>query len=155
LLGLGAYALERSLRPDLIHSTFGARAGFRALAFDARECRTPAELADLIIASSATPPFTSIGSYAGQRLLDGGIIDNTPAFLAERVSGVTRNLVMLTQPRTNHLTGLRIPRLYIAPDEPLQIKTWDYTRPHLLEATIARGERDAAEYAPRLDQFLA
>src|SRR5262249_36580414 len=46
LVGLGAHMLERSLRPDLIHSTFGARAGFQALAFDARECRTPVELAD-------------------------------------------------------------------------------------------------------------
>jgi hypothetical protein len=82
------------------------------------------------------------------------IIDNTPAFLAERAPGVTRNLVLLTQPRVNHLTRQLSPRLYIAPAEPLQVKTWDYTRPHLLEATIARGELDAGRYAPLLDQFL-
>jgi predicted acylesterase/phospholipase RssA len=154
LLGLGAHKLEHSLRPDLIHSTFAARIGFQALAFDARECRTREELTDLILASSATPPFTSVGFYAGRRLLDGGIIDNTPAFLAERAPGVTRNLVLLTQPCVNHLTRQSSSRLYIAPAEPLQVKTWDYTRPHLLEATIARGELDAARYASLLDQFL-
>jgi hypothetical protein len=58
LLGLGAHKLEHSLRPDLIHSTFAARIGFQSLAFDARECRTREELTDLILASSATPPFT-------------------------------------------------------------------------------------------------
>ena len=155
LLGLCAYNLEKSLRKEMIHPTFGRRVGFKALAFDARQCETPAELADLIIASSATPPFTSLGSFQGNRLLDGGIVDNVPAFLADEVPEVKRTLVFLTRPYPSHITGRQGTRLYIAPASTLPVNRWDYTRPELLDATIEAGERDAEVYAPLLADFLA
>lgn len=155
LLGLCAYNLEKSLRKEMIHPTFGRRVGFKALAFDARLCETPAELADLIIASSATPPFTSLGSFQGNRLLDGGIVDNVPAFLADEVPAVKRNLVFLTRPYPSHITGQQGARLYIAPASTLPVNRWDYTRPELIDATIRAGELDADIYAPLLADFLA
>jgi predicted acylesterase/phospholipase RssA len=155
LLGLCAYNLEKSLRQEMIHPTLGRRVGFRAMAFDARDCETPAELADLIISSSATPPFTSLGAFKGERLLDGGIIDNVPAFLADDAAEVRRNLVLLTRPYPAHITGAQGSRLYIAPAKPLPVNRWDYTRPELIDATIEEGERDAKRYRVLLDDFLA
>lgn len=155
LLGLCAYNLEKNLRKEMIHPTFGRRVGFKALAFDARQCETPAALADLIIASSATPPFTSLGSFQGNRLLDGGIVDNVPAFLADRVPEVKRNLVFLTRPYPPHITGRQGARLYIAPASTLPVNRWDYTRPDLIDATIQAGEHDAQRHAPLLADFLA
>lgn len=154
LLALSAYNVEKRFRKEMIHPTFGRRFGFRAMAFDARDCETPRELADLIIASSATPPFTSLGSFNGHRLLDGGIIDNVPAFLADELPGVKKNLVLLTRPYLKHMTGRQGSRLYIAPERALPVNRWDYTRPELIDATIAVGERDAELYAEPLSEFL-
>ncbi len=101
LLGFSAYNLEKRLRRDFVHPVLSQRLGFSPHVVDARRCSTAEELADLIIASSATPPFTTMGRFRGRRLLDGGLVDNAPASAAERVAGVRRNLVLLTGP-TRH-----------------------------------------------------
>jgi predicted acylesterase/phospholipase RssA len=154
LLALSAYNVEKRFREEMIHPTFGRRFGFRAMAFDARDCETPQELTDLIIASSATPPFTSLGRFDGHRLLDGGIIDNVPAFLADELPAVKKNLVLLTRPYLKHMTGRQGSRLYVAPDKALPVNRWDYTRPELIDATIEVGERDAELYAQQLSEFI-
>ena len=154
MLGLCAYNVEKRVRKEMIHPSFGQHLGFKAMTYDARACETPEELTDLIISSSATPPFTSLGGFDGQRLLDGGIIDNVPAFLADEVPGVLRNLVLLTRPYPEHLTGRQAARLYLAPDKPLPVNRWDYTRPELIDATVEQGERDAELYSALLDDFL-
>lgn len=155
LLALSAYNVEKRFRKEMIHPTLGRRFGFRAMAFDARDCETPQALTDLIIASSATPPFTSLGRFDGHRLLDGGIIDNVPAFLADELPGVTKNLVLLTRPYLKHMTGRQGSRLYIAPEQALPVNRWDYTRPELIDATIAVGERDAELYSQLLSEFIS
>lgn len=154
ILALCAYNIEKKFRKEMIHPSFGRRVGFKAMAFDARKCETPEELANLIIASSATPPFTSVGSFSGRRLLDGGIIDNVPAFLADEAPDVKRNLVLLTRPYPSNIIGKQGTRLYIAPADTLPVNRWDYTRPDLIDATIEAGERDAQLYAPLLADFL-
>jgi len=75
--------------------------------------------------------------------------------MADEIEGVRRNLVLLTSPYPASVTGRRGSRLYIAPDRPLPIDRWDFTRPELLEATIATGERDAEINQSLLNQFLA
>lgn len=154
-LAICAYQLEKKLRPDMIHPTFGRKLGFAPAVYDARDCTTPQQLTNLVIASSATPPFTSVGRIEDLRLLDGGVIDNVPASIAETVSGVRRNLVMLTRPYPARVTGRHGTRLYIAPTHPVPIGRWDYTRPDLLDATIAMGEREAITHKAALDEFLA
>ncbi len=109
--------------------------------------RPPDALVDLVIASSATPPFTSLGRFDGRRFIDGGVIDNVPAFLAKDVAGIKRNLVLLTRPYPQNVVGRQNSRLYIAPSERLPLSQWDFTRLDLLEETIARGERDAERHA--------
>ena len=153
-LGLGAYALEKRLSPELLHPRAGARLGFREFVFDARDCQTPDELADLVLASSSTPPFTPVGNFRGQRLLDGGIIDNAPAFLVERLAGVQKNLVILTRPYPVGVTGQRGARLYLEPTAAIPIHRWDYRESADVEATLALGRRDAQSFAPALTSWL-
>jgi predicted acylesterase/phospholipase RssA len=154
-LAICAYQLEKKLRPAMIHPTFGRKLGFAPVVYDARDCATPRQLADLVIASSATPPFTSVGRIENLRLLDGGVIDNVPASITETVAGVRRNLVLLTRPYPSHVTGRQGSRLYIAPTHPVPVGRWDYTRLDLLDATIAMGEREAMTHRTALDEFLA
>jgi predicted acylesterase/phospholipase RssA len=153
-LAYGVYTLDDRGRDERNHSSYAQRAGFSARVFDARACNTKEELADLIIASSATPPFTAVGNFAGERLLDGGIIDPAPAFVANEVKNISRNLVMLTKPRPPELLGRQDGRLYIAPREPLPARSWDFAQPQLLAETIAIGERDAERNEPLLEEFL-
>jgi predicted acylesterase/phospholipase RssA len=155
LVGLAAYNLEKRLYPARVHPLFGRRLGFIPVAFDARDCETPEQLADLILASSASPPFTPVGQYGGQRLLDGGLVDNAPAFLAEQMAGVRRHLIMLTRPYPDGVLGRHGNRLYVGPTRPTPISRWDYTRPDLLDATIAMGERESEIHLARLNALLA
>jgi hypothetical protein len=154
-LGIGLYSLERSVKRGP-HPRLPRLLGFAPVAVDARTCETPEELANLILASSATPPFTPIGSFRGYRLLDGGMIDNAPAFLAEEKHPNARHhLVMMSRPYHPSVMGIQGRRLYLAPTRPTPIGRWDYTQPHLLDETVAMGEREAAVHRPLLDAYFS
>lgn len=156
LLGFGAYNLEKRWQPRSVHPRWAKQLGFRPHIVDARDCETPEELTDLVIASSSTPPFTEVGSFRGRALLDGGLVDNVPAAAAE--AGPTpplRNLVLLTRPYPEGATGWIGNRLYVAPSEPVPIERWDYTRPELLDATIEMGESEAELHGPDFAKLLA
>jgi predicted acylesterase/phospholipase RssA len=152
--GIAAYQIEKAVRRRMVHPSLGRALGFRPFVYDARSCEGPEELTDLIIASSSTPPFTPLGTFRGQPLLDGGLVDNVPAFAAEADPAVRRNLVLLTRQYPREVTGWRGTRLYLAPSEPVPVSRWDYTRPELLDETIRLGERDAERYAPLLEELL-
>lgn len=154
LLGMCLYKLGKRAGGKKLDTPLTLRAGFAGAAYDARDCESPVELANLIIASSATPPFTSIGRFAGRRLLDGGIIDTVPASLVEAVPGVVRNVILLTSPPQPGAVDGEGARLYIGPSASLLLKSWDLTRPHLIDEVIAQGERDADRYEARLTDFL-
>jgi predicted patatin/cPLA2 family phospholipase len=154
-LGIGMYSAERSVR-RAPHPTSPRWLGFAPVIVDARECESAEELANLILASSATPPFTPVGRFRGMRLLDGGMIDNAPAFVAEqRHPDINGSIVFLSRPYHPSVIGCQKQRLYLAPTRPTPINRWDYTQPHLLDETIAMGEREAAIHQPLLDNYLA
>ncbi|MFW6050828.1 MAG: patatin-like phospholipase family protein [Myxococcota bacterium] len=153
-LGLTSYNLEKRVRPRMIHPALGRRLGFAPAVYDMRACESPEALADLVIASSATPPFTPVGRYGGRVLLDGGMVDNVPAFVADAIPGARRNLVLLTRPYPPGVCGRRGNRLYVAPSRPTPVDRWDYTRPHLVDETIAMGEHEAELHRPALQALL-
>ena len=155
VVGLSAYNLEKRWAPERIHPRLGRTLGFVPRVFDARACETPEQVADLILASSATPPFTAIGSYQNHVLLDGGMVDNVPAFVAEREPAVTKNLVLLTRPYPARVIGPQASRLYVAPSRPTPVERWDYTRPDLVDETVTMGERESVEQRDALEAFLA
>jgi hypothetical protein len=154
LVGMSVYSLERQMRHGRLHPSSGRRLGFRPKAFDLRACETSEDVIDIVLASSATPPFTPIGRRQGQALLDGGLVDNAPAFLGDGVSGVTRHLVLLTRPYPEASVGLKGNRWYLCPGEAVPISRWEYTRPDLVEATIALGDREAGRRQAELSEFL-
>jgi hypothetical protein len=154
-VGISAYSLEKSLRRRMIHPSLGRALGFSPESVDARDCESPEELAALILASSATPPFTPVGLMRGRPLLDGGMVDNVPAFLAESIPGVRRNLVLLSRPYPAEVLGRQGNRLYVAPTRAVPAGRWDYTRPDSLARTIRMGEDEATLHAPLLEEFLA
>lgn len=153
-LGITIYSLERSIR-RAPHPRLPRLVGFSPVVADMRDCESAEELAALILASSATPPFTPLGHFRGQRLLDGGMIDNVPAFLGDTVPGARRNLVLMTRPYHESVIGRQGNRLYIAPTRQPPIGRWDYTRPELLDATVAMGEEEAALHWPEVERFLS
>jgi predicted acylesterase/phospholipase RssA len=154
LVGISAYSLERKLRYGQLHPGAGRRLGFRPVVFDLRECRGPEEAVEVVLASSATPPFTPLGRRNGTALLDGGLVDNAPAFVTEQVAAVRRQLVLLTRPYPAQSVGRKGTRWYLCPSEPVPISRWDYTRPDLVAATIALGDREATRREAELTEFL-
>lgn len=71
-----AAAPPRDLRRSQPHPSAGRTIGFRPEVVDLRTVAREEKVADRVIASSATPPFTPIGNHGGQRLQDGGMILN-------------------------------------------------------------------------------
>lgn len=155
VVGISAYQLEKALRPRLLHPSFGRALAFRPDVFDMRDCETPEELTALVLASSATPPFTPVGRFRGRRYLDGGMVDNAPAFVGDTIPGVSRNLVLLTRPYPDEVIGRRGHRLYVAPLTPPPTDRWDYRRPEGVDETVELGEREARDHQAALDALLA
>lgn len=153
-IGLGAYSLERWLNPGRLHPGSGRRLGFEPIAKDLRLAATAEEVAALVLASSATPPFTPVGTVDGRPVLDGGLVDNAPAFVAEGAGTWRRHLVVLTRPYPAAVMGERGNRWYLCPSEPPPADRWDYTQPDRVTRTIALGGRDADRLGPRLDRWL-
>jgi predicted patatin/cPLA2 family phospholipase len=61
-----------------VHARLARRLGFHAEYASVRECESADALADLVLASSCTPPFTPLLHHAGRPVLDGSIADNVP-----------------------------------------------------------------------------
>jgi len=147
-------SIERQLAMGKLHPRSGRVIGFRPVVVDARTCHGPEDLVDLVLASSATPPFTSIGRHRGRTLLDGGMVDNAPAFVAEQSPDVARNLVLLTRPYPAESVGWKGTRLYLCPSGPVPINRWDYTSVERVDATVSLGRADAERYSDELGKFL-
>jgi len=154
LVGISAYSVERQLRFGKLHPSWGRTLGFRPVVFDLRDCTDPDQVLDIVLASSATPPFTPIGRANRRPLLDGGLVDNAPAFLADGTPGIARHLVLLTRPYPEASVGHKGNRWYLCTSESVPINRWEYTRPDLVEATIALGDRDATLHDRALREFL-
>jgi len=142
VLGMAGYSLEKKLFEPL-HAQAGRLLGFEAETVPVSACKTPEELADLIIASSCTPPFTPLLSRDGRPVLDGGVVDSVPVFAVDDLPGKT--LVLLSRPYERPLpqTG---ERLYVQPSKKTPVSKWDYTRPDLLQQTYDLGRRDGEAF---------
>lgn len=146
LVALMAYKADRLARRR-VHVTWPARLGFHPIVASVGDCRTPTDLADLILQSSTTPPVTKLQRRNGRVVVDGGIIDSVPVALADPAH---QQLVLLTRryPSLPRVEG----RVYVQPSRPLSISTWDYTRPELIREAYELGQRDGERFAKgRLD----
>ena len=137
-----ADALEHAARPS-VHPRLARRLGFAAEYVSVRSCPSPEALADLVLASSCTPPFTPALAHGGRPALDGGIADNVPAAAVDADDGPT--LVLLTR------RYARLPRhpgrVYVQPSAPVAVSAWDYTDPAGIQAAFDLGRRDGEAFA--------
>jgi len=140
-----ADALEHVVGPP-VHPQLAPWLGFHAEYASVRACRTPEALADLVLASSCTPPFTPLFMQDGKPSLDGGIADNVPVAALADTPGAT--LVLLT--RRYRRLPVHSQRLYAQPSTDLPVASWDYTNPAGLQAGYDLGRRDGEIFARRL-----
>ncbi len=154
-LGLGAYSLERWRHPGRLHPGSGRRLGFEPVAKDLRSCESIDELSAWVLGSSATPPFTPVGLVDGRRVLDGGLVDNAPAFLADKAGVWRRHLVVLTRQYPDHVMGHHAGRWYLCPSVVPPADRWDYTKPDRVMETIDLGAADATRRHHEFDRWLS
>jgi predicted acylesterase/phospholipase RssA len=107
-----------------------------------RSCAAPVDLADLILASSCSPPMTSRLMWKGHYVLDGGVVDNVPVCALDDAPGMT--LVMLTRryPALPDTPG----RLYVQPSMKIPVSAWDYTNADGLQVAYDLGRRDGEAF---------
>jgi len=141
--GLLAYELEKILSPSL-HPRLGAALGFREGIGEVLDCRSPGDLADLILCSSCTPPFTPVFKRDGEPVLDGGLLDNVPVGI---LSPEREKVLVLLSRRYDPelLTGFP-GRTYVQPSAEMPVSKWDYTSPEGLAAARDMGRRDAEAF---------
>ncbi len=145
--GISAYYMERRISYP-VHPRLTRKMAFKAEVVSVLECKSPEELADLILASSCTPPFTPILSWKGKTALDGGFIDNVPAdFSLDQSSPM---LILLTR-RYDPRSIPAIPnRTYVQPSRDITITKWDYTNPAGLDEAYRLGVGDGESFLARM-----
>jgi predicted acylesterase/phospholipase RssA len=153
-VGVTIYQLEKKLLPNQIHPSLPKRLGFVPRHWDARDCETVDQLVELIISSSSTPPFTTVGRFDGA-LIDGSMIDNAPAYLVDDVPGIERNIVLLTRPYDQKHVGHRGGRYYVAPRAQLPVTRWDYSEDAPVDETEDIGRREAALHLTEIRSLLS
>ncbi len=152
LAGILAYQFEKKVRKAL-HPKLGQRVGFRRDVFRVKDCATPEQLADLILASSCTPPFTPVLRLHGQVALDGGMVDNVPVGALDQAPGGRQGptLVLLSRRYARPLPVSEEFR-YVQPSRPVPIKGWDYTNPEGVRAAYDLGVADGEAFLADLSR---
>ena len=148
LAGILAYQFDKKVR-KLLHPRAGRFLGFVPEVLVAQDCQTPEDLADLILASSCTPPFTPALHLHGRPVLDGGMVDNVPVDALPVGARQALTLVLLTRQYTRPLPQSP-QRIYLQPSHPVPVRGWDYTNPHGIRAAYELGRHDARELLTRL-----
>lgn len=136
-----AYNFDKRVR-KVVHPTTPLALGFRPEVVSVRTCATPEALADLVLASSCSPPMTPLLTWNGRYALDGGVVDNVPVCALDDAPGET--LVMLTRryPALPAIPG----RTYVQPSEKPAVSAWEYTSAEGLQAAYDLGRRDGEAF---------
>lgn len=145
--GLLAYNIDKHVLKTL-HPRLGRKLGFRPEFVRAQDCASPGELADLLLQSASTPPFTPVLRRHGRPVLDGGLVDNVPVDALDAAPGNVLVLVTRLYPRPRRFVleqgGQR--RLYLQPSQRVPISSWDYTRPDAMTHAYELGRRDGETF---------
>jgi len=141
LAAAAAYNFDKRVR-RAVHPTTPQALGFRPEIVSVRACGTPDALADLILASSCSPPMTPLLRWQGRYVLDGGVVDNVPVCALDEAPG--RTLVLLTRryPALPAIPG----RTYVQPSSTIPVSAWDYTNAEGLQIAYDLGRRDAERF---------
>ncbi|MEP5321608.1 patatin-like phospholipase family protein [Marinobacter alexandrii] len=143
LFAFSIYGLEKHLTGAL-HPSWTRKLGFSQLVASNKDAMDVSELVDSVLASSCVPPVLPSEPFKGQRVLDGGIIDNVPAHLADGREGLT--LVLLSKRYKSALPVSEV-RTYVQPSEAITIDKFDYANPEGLQQTYELGFKDGMVFA--------
>ncbi len=138
LIGLSLSAFQGRGRYRRLQAQFGFSKEFVSV----KSCATPSDLADLVLASSCTPPITPWYSFQGRPALDGGLCENVPLSGLPQKPGKT--LVLLTTKNTaiDRSPGV----VYAEPSQELAIASWDYTAARKIDDLYALGKKDGTAF---------
>jgi predicted acylesterase/phospholipase RssA len=117
--------------------------GFESEFVSVRSCATAGDLADLILASSCTPPVTPLYRFAGRPSIDGGLLESVPRSALRHDDRPA--LILMTQRPARPRKG-RAGDVVVHPSEPITCAAWDYTNPMAVDAAVALGKRDAQRF---------
>jgi predicted patatin/cPLA2 family phospholipase len=153
--GLIAYNIEKYIRKTL-HPTLGQTLGFHPEFVRAQDCASVEDLADLILQSSCTPPFTPVLRRNGRPVLDGGMVDNVPVGALDATPGHVLVMVTRLYPRPQMFV---VPhgnqqRLYVQPSRKVPISSWDYTSPSQMQHAYNLGREDGEQFLQRLPDLF-
>lgn len=143
LFAFSVYGLEKRLQ-GRVHPRWTRKLGFEPLVASSADAKTVPELIEMIMGSSTVPPVMPGNGYRGEPVLDGGVVDNVPAFLADGRDGET--LVLLSKRYTVALPDVGA-RIYVQPSEQILIDKFDYSNPAGLQATFDLGRHDGVAFA--------
>jgi predicted acylesterase/phospholipase RssA len=141
VLGVSLSAFK-ALRSRHGYQRFETRFGFTKEIIPVKKCATPAELADLILASSCTPPITPWYSLHGRPVLDGGLCETIP--LSGLPEKWEKTLVLLTTKPSSLSCFPGI--VYAEPSRDLAVASWDYSNPNKIDDLYAVGKKDGSEF---------
>jgi predicted acylesterase/phospholipase RssA len=153
--GIIAYNIEKYVRKTL-HPTLGQALGFHPEFVTAQECASIDDLADLILQSSSTPPFTPILRRNGRPVLDGGMVDNVPVSALDASPGLVLVMVTRLYPRERMFV---VPhgeqkRVYVQPSRKVPISSWDYTSPSQMQHAYDLGRADGHDFLEHLPRLI-
>ncbi len=144
-LGLLIYSMEKGITYP-VHPKLATQIGFKADISLANDCRSPEELATLILATSCAPPIVPVITWKNRIALDGGLIDNVPVNALPPDLPPGQTLILLTRRYTPQAIP-RVPgRLYVQPSRQIPIQRWDYASPHKLQEAVDLGRQDALAF---------
>jgi predicted patatin/cPLA2 family phospholipase len=118
-----------------------AQFGFRKEFVPVKRCATPADLADLVLASSCTPPFTPFYSLHGRPVLDGGLTESVPLGGLPDKQGLILALLTAKLPKTDRVRGI----LYAEPSEEIRVGGWTYDT-EKIDYLYALGQKDGRSF---------
>lgn len=151
-VGFLAYELEKLLVPS-VHPELARQIGFASDVVSIRTCGSPRDLAELILQSSCTPPFTPIYERSGSPVLDGGLVDNVP--VSALTGEATNTLVLLTRRYAEEVLPRTPGRTYVQPSDDIPVDKWDYASPERVQKTLDLGRRDGESFLRRFSGVAA
>lgn len=146
--GFFIYAVEKRVT-GAVHPRWAGRVGYTPVIGSSRSCQSKDAFIDLVLASSCVPPVLPGGSHNGQRVLDGGLVDNVPVLLTQNHPEPT--LVLLSRRYRDSLptpkTGQEPAITYAQPSRPIGLDKFDYANPNGLQEVFDLGLEDGERFA--------
>ncbi|WP_316014536.1 patatin-like phospholipase family protein [Roseobacter sp. HKCCA0434] len=135
LATIAVYGAEVPLR-GTPHVRGAQRLGAKLLTVDARQAARDGRIVDLTVAAAASAPVFAKHFWDDQRVMDGGVLDNAPAF-----DDSDDQLLLVTRcyPNLPEVAG----RTYALPGRDIETFKLDFTDREGIEAAWELGEKDA------------